>query len=195
MTQMPAVNGRAVSPWPMNALRITFGVVWLIDAVLKWLPGFRANYVSMIKGAARDQPGWLHPWFSFWTNLQDPHATFFAYLVAVLETLIAVAVLTGFARKFTYITAAVFSLLVWSVAEGFGGPYTSGATDIGTSIIYVVVFAGLLTLSYYAGTARYSIDYYLERKVGWWWRIAETRRPTPAAVTQDRTPDRQLPTA
>jgi hypothetical protein len=34
----------------------------------------------------------------------------------------------------------VFSLLIWSVAEGFGGPHTSGATDIGTSVIYVVVF-------------------------------------------------------
>jgi len=26
--------------WPKDALRISFGVIWLIDAVLKWLPGF-----------------------------------------------------------------------------------------------------------------------------------------------------------
>jgi hypothetical protein len=35
-------------------------------------------------------------------------------------------------------------------------------------------------LSYYGGPARYSADYYLEQKISWWWRIAETRRPAPA---------------
>jgi nitrite reductase (NO-forming) len=82
----------------------------------------------------------------------------------------------------------LFSLLIWATAEGFGGPYTSGSSDIGTGIIYAVVFAGLLALSYYAGPARYSADYYLEKKISWWWRVAEMRRPatdTPAltAVT------------
>jgi uncharacterized membrane protein YphA (DoxX/SURF4 family) len=87
-------------------VRISFGVIWLTDAVLKWLPGFRPGYLGMITGAGQGQPGWLKPWFAFWTNLQRPHPTFFAYLVAVIETLIAVAVLAEFARKVTYIAAA-----------------------------------------------------------------------------------------
>jgi nitrite reductase (NO-forming) len=107
-----------------------------------------------------------------------PHAGFFAYLIAVIETLIAAALIFGFARKATYFSAAVFSLLIWTTAEGFGGPYTSGATDIGTSIIYVLMFAGLATLAYYAGVARYSADHYIEKRVSWWWRVAEMRRPT-----------------
>ncbi len=36
---------------------------------------------------------------------------------------------------------------------------------------------GLLALSYYAGPARYSADYYLEKKISWWWKVAEVRRP------------------
>ena len=112
---------------------------------------------------------------------------FFAYLVAVVETLIAVAVILGFARKLTCISAAAFSVLIWATAEGFGGPYTSGASDIGTAIIYAVFFAGLLALMAYAGTARYSVDYYLEQKISWWWKVAEIRQPVqdvpaPAAV-------------
>ena len=79
-----------------------------------------------------------------------PHLTFFAYLIAVVETLIALALIAGFARKITYSAAIVFSLLIWATAEGFGGPYTSGASDVGTAIIYAVVFAALLALSYYA---------------------------------------------
>ncbi len=104
---------------------------------------------------------------------------FFAYLVALVETLIAVALIAGFARKYTYIAAAVFSVLIWATAEGFGGPYTSGASDIGTGVICAVVFAGLLALSAYVGPARYSADYYLEQRISWWWRVAEVRRPAP----------------
>jgi nitrite reductase (NO-forming) len=172
--------------WPKDALRVSFGVIWLIDAVLKWLPGFRSSYMSVIMGQAQGQPGWLQPWFRFWISLQHPQAMFFAYLVAVIETLIALALIAGFARKLTYISAIVFSLVIWATAEGFGGPYTSGASDIGTAIIYAVVFAALLALSYYAGPAHYSVDYYLERKISWWWRIAEMRRPAGAQpVTAD----------
>jgi uncharacterized membrane protein YphA (DoxX/SURF4 family) len=174
---------RVVPAWPKDVLRITFGVMWLIDAILKWLPGFRNGYMAMMKMAAAGQPSWLHPWFSFWINLQQPRATFFAYLCAVLETLIAVAVILGFARKYTYISAAAFSVIVWATAEGFGGPYTSGATDIGTAIIYAVVFMGLLALSAYAGPARYSVDYYLEKRISWWWRVAEVGRPAAAEST------------
>ncbi len=180
MAQGQVASGRCTSPWPKDVLRITFGVIWLIDATLKWLPGFRATYMSVIMAEAQGQPGWLQPWFHFWINAQHPDAMFLAYLAAVIETLIALALIAGFARKLTYLSAIAFSLLIWGTAEGFGGPYTSGASDIGTAIIYAVVFAGLLTLSYYAGPARYSADYYLENKVSWWWRIAEMRRPAPA---------------
>lgn len=179
MSQLP-VASRPRPAWPKDALRISFGVIWLIDAILKWLPGFRAGYMGTIMGQATGQPGWLKPWFDFWINLQHPQATIFAYLVAVVETLIAVAVIAGFARKLTYSAAIVFSLLIWGTAEGFGGPYTSGSSDIGTAVIYALVFAGLLALSYYAGPARYSADYYLEKKISWWWRIAELRRPASA---------------
>jgi uncharacterized membrane protein YphA (DoxX/SURF4 family) len=173
---------RGCAPWPKDALRITFGVIWAIDATLKWLPGFRASYMDTIMGQADGQPGWLRWWFDFWIRLQHPQAMFFAYLVAVIETLIAVALIAGFARKVTYLAAIAFSLLIWATAEGFGGPYTSGASDIGTAIICVVVFAGLLALSYYAGPARYSTDRSLEKKISWWWRIAEMRRPVQKTV-------------
>jgi nitrite reductase (NO-forming) len=135
-------------------------------------------------GEAQGQPGWLKLWFDFWINFQHPRVTFFAYLVAIAETLIALALIAGFARKITYSAAIMFSLLIWATAEGFGGPYTSGASDIGTAIIYAVVFAALLALSYYAGPSRYSADYYIEKKVSWWWRVAEMRRPVTAQAPE-----------
>ena len=195
MSQGQVASGRSAPAWPKDALRIAFGVIWLIDATLKWLPGFRAGYMSTIMGEAQSQPGWLRPWFDFWIRLQHPEAVFLAYLVAVVETLIALALIAGFARKLTYMSAIVFSLLIWATAEGFGGPYTSGASDIGTAIIYAVVFAGLLALSYYAGPARYSADYYLEKKIGWWWRVAEMRRPAIADAVASAAPAAPEPQA
>lgn len=170
--------------WPKTLLRIGFGVIWLIDAILKWLPGFRSGYMDTLMGQAQGQPGWLKPWFDFWINLQHPQPTFFAYLVAVIETLIVLALVAGLARKLTYSAAIVFSLLIWGTAEGFGGPYTSGASDIGTAVIYAVVFAGLLLFAYYHGPSQLSLDYYLEKRIGWWRWIAEVgqhqryRRPS-----------------
>ena len=172
----PATVRSPHAHWPKTALRVTFGVVWLIDAILKWLPGFRAGYMDQLMGQADGQPGWLGPWFRFWIRIQHPRATFFEYLVAVAETLIAFAVITGFARKISYTAAIVFSFLIWSTAEGFGGPYTSGASDIGTAIIYILVFAALLGFSYYEGTSRFSADYYLEQRYSWWHRLAEVGR-------------------
>ena len=173
--------------WPKTTLRIGFGVIWLIDAILKWLPGFRSTYMDTIMGQADGQPGWLKPWFRFWINLQHPHPMFYAYLVAVIETLIALAVLTGFARKLSYTAAIVFSLLIWATAEGFGGPYTTGSADIGTAVIYALVFAALLAFSYYTVPSRLTLDYYLEQRISWWWRVAEVRRP---ATIPPRSPAR-----
>ena len=38
------------------------------------------------------------------------------------------------------------TLVIWAVPEGLGGPYTAGATDIGTGIIYTLVFILLYLL-------------------------------------------------
>jgi len=67
----------------------------------------------------------------------------------------------------------VFSALIWSTADGFGGPYTSGASDIGTAVIYAVVFAALLSFSFYQGTVPYSVDEWLEHKISRWHWVAE----------------------
>jgi uncharacterized membrane protein YphA (DoxX/SURF4 family) len=156
-----------------DAFRVLFGLIWLIDAGLKWEPAFRTGFTADLKMAAQGQPGWLHGWFHFWINMVAPNSGFFAYSTAVIETLVAVAVIVGFARKFTYISAALFSVLIWATAEGFGGPYSSSSTDIGTAVIYAVVFMGLLALDYETGPSRFSVDSLIEQRVSWWHRIAE----------------------
>jgi nitrite reductase (NO-forming) len=83
----------------------------------------------------------------------------------------------------TYICGAVFSLLIWSTAEGFGGPYTAGSTDVGTALVYALMFLVLLAISAQVGTSRYSVDAIIERHVPWWSRIAEVM-PRRASISK-----------
>ncbi len=147
-----------------------------MDAILKWLPGFRANYMSNLMGQAQGQPAWLRRWFDFWINPQRARVDFFVDVVATAERLIALALILSIARKLPYVALIVFSR-IWSTAEGFGGPYTSGASDVGTAVIYAFAFVGLLSLGYSSGSSRFRVDYYLEDRVVWWWRVAEVGRP------------------
>lgn len=152
--------------------RITFGVIWLIDAFFKWLPSFRNGFQDQITSAAQGQPTWLNPWFNFWNSLLGHNPHMFAVLVAIAETLIALALIFGIARRATYIIAIVFTLMIWGVAEGFGGPYSSASTDIGTAIIYTVVFFSLYGLERLATPPKYAIDNYLTKRISWWNKIA-----------------------
>jgi nitrite reductase (NO-forming) len=174
----PSRTRRSGRPdWPKSAVRVAFGVIWLVDAILKWQPTFRHDYIDTLKSGAQGQASWLKPWFNFWIDLQRSSPHTWAYLVAVIETLLAFAVILGFARKVTYISGALFSLLIWATAEGFGGPYTSSSTDVGTALIYALMFFSLFAISWQTGPSRYSVDAVIERRWPGWARIAEVRYP------------------
>lgn len=146
--------------------------MWAINAAFKWQSTFRNGFLDLIKSAADGQPDWLHGWFNFWVKLlsHNPHS--WAIFVAVIETLIAITLIFGIARRTAYVLAAVFSLFIWAVPEGFGGPYSSASTDIGTGIIYALVFLSLYGLDRLAQQSKWSLDNYIARRIPWWGLVA-----------------------
>jgi nitrite reductase (NO-forming) len=156
-----------------GAIRTTFGLVWAIDAFFKWQPDFFNNYLSYITGIVSGQPQWLMPWFNLWVKIITPNPGLFALLTCLAETIIAIGLLFGFGRKWIYVLGGLFALAIWTVPEGFGGPYTPGATDVGGGLIYVVVFAALIVMDYVLGRSPYSVDFYLEKRLPAWRKIAE----------------------
>ena len=139
-----------LASWRLNGigvLRIVFGVVWGIDAWLKWQPGFINGFADYLRGAQDGQPTWVHHWIGFWINAVGIDPTLFAYLIAVGETAIAIALILGVFTNLTAVVGTLLSLAIWSTAEAFGGPYQTGSTDIGAAVIYVLVFAGLFLAS------------------------------------------------
>src|SRR5260370_20405068 len=63
-------------------LRIAFGVIWAVDASLKWQPAFRANFQQLLSDLAKGQPGFLACWFALWPVVVSGRAPVFAILTA-----------------------------------------------------------------------------------------------------------------
>jgi nitrite reductase (NO-forming) len=166
----------AASTWPGiagTALRVAFGVIWAVSAALTWTAEFANNYVGYLHNAATGQPAWSAWWFDMWIGIVTPNVGFFIWATRLAETLLALALLLGFARKITYIVGIFFSLLIWSTAEGFGGPYSVGANNIGAAISYVLIFAALIVINLRSGTSPYSLDYLIESRWPSWRRFSE----------------------
>jgi len=142
-------------------LRIAFGCVWAIDAWFKWQPAFLNGLAGMLTSMLDGQPTWVQGWIHLWISVVSINPHFFAILVALIETAIALSLIFGFLTRITLAGSIVFSLLIWSIAEGFGGPYIAGSTDIGCAIIYAFVAVALL-LGYSWGAD--SVDGYFQKK-------------------------------
>ncbi len=175
---MTETNGRggAASPWPAmagTALRVAFGLIWAVGAALTFSDDFASHYVGYLHNAATGQPAWSAWWFKMWIALVTPNVGFFVWATRIAEVLLAVALLLGIARKFTYIVGLLFSLLIWSTAEGFGGPYSVGASNIGSALSYVLIFAALIIINLRSGPSPYSLDYLIERRWPAWRRLSE----------------------
>jgi thiosulfate dehydrogenase [quinone] large subunit len=144
--------------------RIIFGLVWVVAAILQWLPQFQNTFVGQVAAAKGGQPGFIQGWISFWANLVSVNPLLFARMLATTETVIAAFLILGIFSNLTYIVGIFLSLGIWSIPEGFGGPYMPGATtDIGTAFPYAILFVVLLCLS--AGRY-YGLDKWLTSKLG-----------------------------
>ncbi len=157
-------------------MEVLFGAAWAADASFKYQAAFVQGFSGAVSGAASGQPAWMAGWFAFWSGMTSANPALFAYTVAILESLLAVSLIFGIARKIGYGGGFFLSLVIWSVPEGFGGPYGPSSTDIGTGIIYAFVFIFLAILNGLYGPSRYTIDYLIEERFPHWKSVAEIRR-------------------
>jgi thiosulfate dehydrogenase [quinone] large subunit len=144
--------------------RIIFGLVWVVDAILKWQPQFQNAFVDQVTAARDGQTGLIQGWISFWAGIVTINPLLFARIEATTETALAVFLILGIFSNLTFITGIFLSLGIWTIPEGFGGPYVPGqSTDIGTAFPYALLFAVLLFLS--AGSY-YGLDQWLTSRLG-----------------------------
>jgi nitrite reductase (NO-forming) len=148
------------------AVRIAFGLVWAVDASFKWLPGFIHGQTlsdELGQGSSVHTPV-VHQWIQVWHAVATSAPGAFAVGTAVIETCIALAMVTGFLSNAVFLGSAVYALGVWSSAEAFGLPWSApGITDLGPAVAYI--FAALALFHASAG-ATWSVDALLRPKAG-----------------------------
>lgn len=120
--------------------RILFGLVWLFDAGLKWLPAFMFHFMRQITSKIPGQPHWVAAWLHIVAQIIAAIGpTLFAVIVAAIETVIALSLLSGRGLQLILPLAMAYSLGVWCTAEAFGGPYTAQGTGVGGNVIGNVI--------------------------------------------------------
>jgi len=154
----------------IGIVRILFGLVYAVAAILKWQPEFQQSFLQQVTGTQDGQPASIVGWISFWAHLVSLNPLLFARIEATTESAIAVLLILGLFSNLTSIIGIFLSLGIWSIPEGFGGPYLPGhSTDIGTAFPYAILFAILLCLS--AGRY-YGLDQWLTPRLGRWGFLA-----------------------
>ena len=150
LAAVPAVDGRnanaATAGRLWHAARISFGVLWLFDAALKWLPAFLFHFSSQITSVIPGQPHWIAAWLGFVVAIV--HAVgpvLVAVVVGLAEIAIAVSLLSGKGLRLFVPFGLAYSLAVWATAEAFGGPYSTAGTGVrgnvlGNVLIYLIPF-------------------------------------------------------
>ncbi len=146
------------------ALRIAFGLVWVVAAWLKWQPEFQNKFLDQITGAQDGQPPVIHAWIGFWASIVSANPLLFARIEASTETALAVLLILGLFSNLSYVVGILLTLGIWSTAEGLGGPFKPGqSTDIGTALPYALLFGVFLVVS--AGRY-YGLDQWLTLRLG-----------------------------
>ncbi len=153
MAMDATVSSARVAETPAaRALRIGFGGLWLLDAVLQAQPGmFHMDMVSTVmQPAATGQPAWLASTIAWSIGVVSPHVATFNALIVALQALIGVLLLMGHrprAVRAGAVLALIWALAIWLFGEGLGQLLTGSATGLngapGSALVYAAG-AGLL---------------------------------------------------
>ena len=155
----------------VTVFRIAFGIVWLIDGVMKFVWLQPSDVIKLVRVAVQGQPAWLQPWFNFWISSMTSAPAAYLYGIGLIELALGLALVIGLLRKSAYFGGIILSLMIWAIVEGFGGH--SRATDIGTAIMYVFIFVAIIIIERSANYGKFSLDALIERKLNGWRHLSE----------------------
>ncbi len=151
--------------------RIVFGLMWAADGLLKLSPDFKISPFLMSDVSGQSLP--FQIWYKFWYDIVSPMPQFWIWVITFTEFGLAFCLIFGFMRKIGYLSGILTSFIIWGLPERFGGPYDSFSTNIGTGVIYLMVFVLLIVINSLEGPSRYSLDYYIEQRYHWWRVLSE----------------------
>lgn len=136
------VIGKVTAEEAFALLRILFGLIWVLNT---W---FQANsayidhlFLQSFNAGINGQPPWLAGYTQTVIHtIQGIGPARVAVATVVMDALLALSLITGLWLRFFAWVGIAYNLFMWSTVGGLGGPYTQGATDPGTAIVYALAF-------------------------------------------------------
>ncbi len=128
-------------------LRLLFGAIWVANTVLEANHSYVTAFFGTIIQREKGQPAVLaHYIHAMATVVSALGAENVAIATVAINAVLALSLLTGVALRPLAWFGVLYNLVLWSTVGGFGGPYTAGATDPGTAIVYALVFFTILSV-------------------------------------------------
>lgn len=126
-------------------LRGILGVIWLLDGLFQLQPGMWTMdmVTSIMQPNNGGQPGPVHAFLTWATNVVSAHLIVVNSYVAVIQVLIGISLLFNFFPRTAIVVSVIHGLMVWAVGEGFGVLLTGNALFLmgapGAVLLYVLL--------------------------------------------------------
>lgn len=157
-------------------LRIGFGLIWLFNVVYQSKPA----YINQLFLASLQPHAGQSQWYSAYANgvihlVNAIGAHTVAIATIIIGAALAISLLTGLWLKYMAWVGALFTFIMWTTAGHIGGPYTQGATDPGTLIVYTLVFITIILIEPHPGATPPAQRNLSEIESGLIWRYRTVR--------------------
>ena len=155
---------RLISNQWVGVVRILFGLICAVNTLLQANAFYIDHFLDSFQADWADgQPAWLALYgHEMAAIIQGIGARGAAIATVVLNGILAISLITGIGLRVMAWIGIIFNLWLWTTVGGLGGPYTHGATDPGTAIIYALSFMFVLITRAWERVSLYTGKCYLE---------------------------------
>src|SRR3984957_8800095 len=130
-TDAPAAAPVWREPRARKALRIGFGLLWLLDGLLQAQPQMAGGMPSVLQPTADGSPSWVGHMVNWGANLWSYHpiaAAASSVWIQVGIGLWLIFAVRGWSIRLAALSSVVWGLIVWSFGESFGTILAPGLT-------------------------------------------------------------------
>lgn len=134
----------AVPVW-MAVVRVLFGVLLFVDAILEFQPGTYQVFNSLLYSNASVSPEPLRGALILAAQIVAHNPSAWNGALAGLEAALAICVLLGIWGRLALLLSLPLFLVIWVFGQGMGLPFAAGTTDLNSGIPYFLISVLLLS--------------------------------------------------